>query len=81
MLHIELEHIKSLDGGIVYPSVRRSDFTFTQHGTTVADPYRWLEDTESEETKTFITAQTALGNEYMDKYEAKDRFNERYNTQ
>ncbi|KAF9364389.1 hypothetical protein BGX34_001703 [Mortierella sp. NVP85] len=74
---MESDRIKSLDGEIVYPHARRSDFTFTQHGTIVADPYRWLEEADSEETKAFVTAQTAFGQEYMNKYEAKNKFSKR----
>ncbi|KAF9980731.1 hypothetical protein BGZ65_004747 [Modicella reniformis] len=77
MVHGESKRITSADEKIVYPLTHRSDFTFTQHGTTVADPYRWLEDLSSEETKAFVAAQTILGEEYMNKYEAKDKFGER----
>ncbi|KAK3825808.1 MAG: prolyl endopeptidase [Benniella sp.] len=77
MIHTESDRIKSLDGKIVYPHARRSDFTFAQHGTIVADPYRWLEEADSEETKAFVAAQTAFGQEYMNKYESKDKFNKR----
>jgi prolyl oligopeptidase len=34
-----------------YPDVKRSDFTETIHGSSIPDPYRWLEDPNSEETK------------------------------
>jgi prolyl oligopeptidase len=35
-----------------YPQIRRDEsFKETLHGIEIADPYRWLEDPESEETK------------------------------
>ena len=33
-----------------YPAVRRDNVTDDFFGTVVADPYRWLEDTDSNET-------------------------------
>ncbi|KAF8926829.1 hypothetical protein BGZ58_010887, partial [Dissophora ornata] len=77
MLCTKPESITSLDGKITYPHVRRSDFAEALHGINVADPYRWLEDPESEETKTFVKEQIAFGDAYMNKFEAKDKFNER----
>lgn len=43
-----------------YPPARRSEQTDVYHGVTVADPYRWLEDASSDETKSWVKAQDAL---------------------
>ena len=42
------------------PLTRRDDIVETIHGVAVADPYRWLEDGESEETRSWTAAQNAL---------------------
>ncbi len=43
-----------------YPAARQADQTDVLHGVAVADPYRWLEDTDSPETRAWIEAQNAL---------------------
>ncbi|MDQ2931268.1 MAG: prolyl oligopeptidase family serine peptidase [Gemmatimonadota bacterium] len=49
-----------------YPVTRKSDQSDSYFGTTVADPYRWLEDTDSPETKQWIAAQNALTQQYLE---------------
>jgi prolyl oligopeptidase len=48
-----------------YPAARKSDQVDLYHGVAVRDPYRWLENTNSPETRAWIEAQNALTQEYL----------------
>lgn len=48
-----------------YPSAHRGEVTENHFGTDVADPYRWLEDADSEATKAFIRAQNELSAPFL----------------
>lgn len=43
-----------------YPETRRGDVVETLHGHRVADPYRWLEDPDSAETRDWVERQRAF---------------------
>jgi len=49
-----------------YPQARRSDQVDDYHGTKVADPYRWLEDTDSAETHAWVEAENKLTFGYLE---------------
>jgi prolyl oligopeptidase len=48
-----------------YPHSRRVDQVDDLHGTLVADPYRWLEDLESEETRKWVADQNEVTFGYL----------------
>src|SRR5579864_8449798 len=45
---------------LVYPDARRSDQVDDYHGEKVADPYRWMEELDSAETKAWVQAENKL---------------------
>ncbi|HEX8904701.1 MAG TPA: hypothetical protein VF771_07670, partial [Longimicrobiaceae bacterium] len=50
---------------LAYPVTRTVEQADDYNGTRVADPYRWLEDTDASETRAWITAQNALTEQYL----------------
>ncbi len=49
-----------------YPVARKSDQVDDYHGVKVADPYRWLEDLDSEETRSWIEAENKLSFAFLE---------------
>src|SRR5262245_22660108 len=48
-----------------YPAARLGDDYDDYHGTRVADPYRWLEDPDSQETRHWVDAQVRVCDAYF----------------
>jgi prolyl oligopeptidase len=48
-----------------YPIARRGDQIDDYQGVKVADPYRWMEDVDSPETRTWVEAQAKLSSDYL----------------
>jgi len=51
---------------IAYPETKKVEQVDTYHGTSVADPYRWLEDDNSAETKAWVKAENAVTDKYLE---------------
>jgi len=68
---------------IKYPPTKKVPQTDNYFGTVIADPYRWLEDDNSAETKAWVKDQNVVTNNYLSKipYRAavKKRLEEMWN--
>ena len=62
---------------LVYPSTAKGAVKDTYFGTTIADPYRWLEDDNSEATKAWVNAQNAVTATYLSTIPFRDKVKQR----
>ena len=60
-----------------YPKTRVADVVDDYFGTKVADPYRWLEDDNSEETKAWVEAQNKVSFAYLEAIPERKRIEKR----
>jgi len=57
----------SIFAQIKYPPTKTVSLVDEYFGTKIADPYRWLEDDNSAETRQWVTAENQVTNEYLSK--------------
>ncbi|HLO50944.1 MAG TPA: prolyl oligopeptidase family serine peptidase [Kamptonema sp.] len=62
---------------LAYPTSRKIEQIDEYHGTKVADPYRWLEDPDSEETQAWIESQNQVTLTYLSKIPAREKIKQR----
>jgi len=62
---------------IVYPVTKKVDQFDDYFGTKVADPYRWLEDETSPETKAWVDEQNKVTFGYLDKIPYREKLKAR----
>ncbi|MEH2369500.1 prolyl oligopeptidase family serine peptidase [Nostoc sp.] len=67
----------SSEKSLTYPTSDKSNQADNYHGTLVADPYRWLEDPDSEETRTWIEAQNQVTFAYLSEIPAREKIKQR----
>jgi len=66
-----------LDMTVNYPETKKVDSVDVYFGDSIQDPYRWLEDDNSEETKEWVKAQNKVTFDYLDKIPFRKQIKER----
>lgn len=67
-----VEEVNDMKEKIVYPMTRKDDVSDNYHGTMIKDPYRWLEDDNSAETKAWVKQQNAVTKDYISQIDFVD---------
>ena len=70
-------HAQNKQIALNYPDTKQVDVNDDYHGITVADPYRWLEDTESDQTAEWVAAQNKVTQDYLDRLPERESMRKR----
>ena len=62
---------------LTYPVAKKVDQTDTYFGTAIADPYRWLEDANSADTKAWVDAENQVTQAYLATIPQRDAIRQR----
>ena len=66
-----------LSGQIKYPVAKKDSVVDDYSGVRVADPYRWLEDDNSAETKAWVQEENRVTFDYLSKIPFRDKIKKR----
>jgi len=67
----------TIDLPLDYPEARTVDVVDDYHGTTVPDPYRWMEEMESPEVGAWVAAQNELTTRFLEDIPVRELIRER----
>ena len=62
---------------LAYPAARRGNFVAHYHGVRVADPYRWMEELDSAETRAWVESEAGLTESYLAAIPAREGIRKR----
>jgi len=79
LLMLGLTSLPETQAQLTYPNTRKTDVVEDYHGTKVADPYRWLENDTSAETKAWVIAENEVTNSYLSKIPYRNKIRDRIN--
>jgi len=68
--------VHTLTAQLTYPSPKKVEQTDNYFGTSVSDPYRWMEDDKSEATKAWVGEENKVTFSYLDKIPYRKSFQE-----
>src|SRR6185369_7270231 len=69
--------MKDSNTPIRYPIAPRGQQVDDYHGTKVADPYRWLEDPDSPQTRDWVEAENKVTSAFLDAIPERRRIRKR----
>jgi prolyl oligopeptidase len=73
-------HGELVRGPAGYPLTPRTNVVDTYHGVAVEDPYRWLEDDNSEATRAWVAAQNAVTHPFLQSLPGRKQIEDRLRT-
>jgi prolyl oligopeptidase len=65
------------DHALIYPTSLTVDQVDEYHGTKVADPYRWLEDPDSDQSRSWIESENQVTESYLQNIPARKTLQQR----
>lgn len=74
---LDSQTMSNSENPLTYPDSRRTEQADDYRGIVVPDPYRWLEDPDSEETKVWIEAQNKVTFSYLDSIPQRQQIKQR----
>jgi prolyl oligopeptidase len=74
------QNISPVNKPMNYPPTTKNDVSDTYFGTSINDPYRWLEDDRSAETKAWVEAENKVTQAYLSGIPFKETIKKRLET-
>jgi prolyl oligopeptidase len=66
-IYVNAQHTSPNNNTMTYPKTNKIDISDTYFGNTIKDPYRWLEDDRSTETKAWVEAENLVTQNYLNR--------------
>lgn len=76
-LTMNIQAQETKNSNLKYPQTSKGDVTDSYFGSTVSDPYRWLEDDRSKETEAWVKEENAVTFAYLDQIPFRDAIKKR----